>query len=70
MFPQDIARNGTFALLSEIKDEKRYFIDESNRISFDDVTCYVISSQWKKGERHERFVGIARGLGYAIEEVD
>ena len=73
VFPQDIASNGTFALLNEalargVKDRTRYFIEESNRIIFNDGTCYVVSNQWGKGKRHTRFVEIARGLGYAIEE--
>ena len=73
-FPQDIARNGTFALLNEDflsreKVKSRYFTKDEDRISFSDGTCYVVSNQWKKGERHQRFVEIARELGYAIEEV-
>ena len=74
VFPQDIASNGTFALLDEAlpkggKDRARYFIVGKVRIYFNDGTCYVVSSQWGKGERFTRFIEIARELGYAIEEV-
>ena len=66
-FPQDIASNGVFVLLNEASDG-RYFTDESEQIDFDDGTCYVISNQWGY-IRHKHFVEVARGLGYAIEEV-
>ena len=73
-FPQDIARNGTFALLNEDllrrgKVKSRHFTKDEDHISLSDGTCYVVSNQWKKGERHARFLKIARGLGYSIKEV-
>ena len=61
-FPQDIAPNGTFAPLNEANDI-RYFTGESDRIHFDDETCYVISGEWG-GARHKRFVEVAQGLGW------
>ena len=74
VFPKDIASNKTFAPLDEAlhkgrKDRIRHFIEESNRIYFKDGTCYVVSNQWAKNERYARFLEIARGLGYSIEEV-
>ena len=73
-FPQDIASNGTFSLLDEalskgVKDRTRYFVEESNRIIFNDGACYVVSNQWGKGKRHTRFLEIARELGCSIEEI-
>ena len=66
-FPQDIAYKGTFVPLSEANDI-RYFTGEADCFSFNDGTCYVVSNQWG-GDRHKHFVEVARGLGYAVEEV-
>lgn len=65
-FPQDIAYKGTFVPLNEA-NYIRFFTREADRFSFNDGTCYVVSNQWG-GARHKRFVEIARGLGYAIDE--
>lgn len=65
-FPQGIASNGTFASIDEA-NPVRYFTNSSERIDFNDGTCYVISSQWG-GERHRNFVKIAQDLGCDIEE--
>ena len=66
-FPQDIAYKGTFVPLKEA-NYIRFFTNEGDRFSFNDGTCYVVSNQWG-GARHKRFVEVARGLGYSIEEV-
>lgn len=69
-FPQNIAPNGTFALHNEVRDKKkrRYFTKNEEHITLNDGTCYVVSGEWG-GDRHKRFVKVARDLGYAIKEV-
>ena len=66
---QDIPSGITFRILDGTEDYARYyFTGKDDRIYFKDGTCCVIAKMWA-GDRHKRFVEVARGLGYAIEEV-